>query len=314
MRGFRPSAPRSERRHLIMTAQGRKVLVLSGSGGVLQSTVMDVVAVLHSSASEIEAPRRLASSAVEIGLEGEAPDVEAIRAFAHELQVDANLVPAQGREKRILIADMDSTIITVECIDELADYAGLKSEVASITEAAMRGEIGFERALRERVRLLEGLSLNDLATCHAERVTLAPGARTLVRTMQSRGAATALVSGGFTYFASRVASAAGFGIHRANTLLVRDGRLTGEVAEPILGRSAKLEVLNEEVARLGLHASDVLAVGDGANDLDMIMAAGMGVAFNAKPPVAEVADIRLDHSDLTALLALQAIPEHEWRS
>ena len=214
----------------------------------------------------------------------------------------------------MLIADMDSTIITVECIDELADFAGLKPQVAAITEAAMRGDLDFEAALIARVALLKGLPEDDLDRCYAERVRLNPGARTMVQTMAALGAETALVSGGFSFFSARVATSAGFATHQANVLLVAGGVLTGEVGRPILGRQAKLAALGRIATAAGLSPSEVLAVGDGANDLDMVRAAGLGVAYHAKPTLAEAADARLDHSDLTALLALQGIPEAEWRN
>ncbi len=200
---------------------------------------------------------------------------------------------------------MDSTIIGCECIDELADMVGLKDKVSAITERAMRGEIDFAAALRERVAMLKGLPLADLARCYDERVRLNPGARTLVRTMRAGGAECFLVSGGFTVFTARVAEAAGFTANRANILLDDGETLTGRVADPILGREAKLQALEEEAARLGLALSQTLAVGDGANDLMMIEAAGLGVAYRAKPVVSAQADARIDHADLTALLYFQ---------
>ncbi|MBP7000152.1 MAG: phosphoserine phosphatase SerB [Amaricoccus sp.] len=253
------------------------------------------------------APRRLAATAVEIGFEG-AGDPRGLAPAA----VDANIVPAEGRRKRLLIADMDSTIIGVECIDELADFAGVKPAVAAITEAAMRGELDFEGALRARVGLLAGLPETVLAACYAERVRLNPGARVLVRTMAALGADTALISGGFDFFTARVAAEAGFAANQANRLGVADGLLSGTVAEPILGRAAKRAALAAIAAQGGYAEADAVAVGDGANDLDMIAAAGLGVAYRAKPALAEVADARLDRSDLTAILALQGIPESDW--
>ena len=253
------------------------------------------------------APRRLAPGAVEVGIARPLPEGFALPG------IDLNAVPAEGRRKRMLIADMDSTIIAVECIDELADFAGLKPQVAAITEAAMKGELDFEAALIARVALLKGLPVSVLDRCYAERVRLNPGARTLVRTMAAQGAATALVSGGFSFFSERVAEAAGFARHRANRLEAKDGVLTGEVARPILGRAAKLAALCEIAAEAGIELEAVLAVGDGANDADMVEAAGLGVAYHARPALDAVADARLRHSDLTALLALQGIPESEWR-
>ena len=219
--------------------------------------------------------------------------------------VDLCVQPALHRKKRLLIADMDSTIIGCECLDELADFAGVKAEVSAITERAMRGEIGFEGALRERVGMLKGLPLAALQQCYDERVRLNAGARTLVTTMAAHGARCLLVSGGFEFFTSRVAKAAGFHADRANSLIEAGGALTGAVGEPILGREAKLAALNAEVAALGLDPAETLAVGDGANDLAMIGAAGLGVAYRAKPLVAAEADARVDHADLTALLYFQ---------
>ncbi len=219
--------------------------------------------------------------------------------------VDFCVQPLEGRRKRLLIADMDSTIINVECLDELADFAGLKPEIAAITERAMRGEIEFESALRERVAMLKGLPLPEIIRCYEERVRLNPGARTLARTMAANGARCVLVSGGFDVFTQRVAEAAGFHLDHANRLLETDGALSGLVAEPILGRAAKLEALKAEAAALGIDLAATIAVGDGANDLDMIKAAGLGVAYRAKPIVAAEADARVDHADLTALLYYQ---------
>ena len=227
--------------------------------------------------------------------------------------VDLCVQPAEGRRKRLLVADMDSTIIGCECVDELAAYAGVGVQVAAITEAAMRGEIAFEPALRQRVALLRGLPLATVQRCLAERVQLNPGAETLVRTMAAHGARCVLVSGGFTAFAEPMAERAGFHHSIANRLLHDGERLTGEVAEPILGRAAKLEMLLSEAALLGLNPADALAVGDGANDLDMIVAAGLGVAYRAKPMVAELADARIDHADLTALLHFQGYTTAEFQ-
>lgn len=226
--------------------------------------------------------------------------------------VDSCLQPAAGRRKRLLIADMDSTIINVECLDELADFAGLKAEISAITERAMRGELQFEGALRERVGMLKGLAVGALQQAYDERVRLNPGARTLVRTMAANGARCALVSGGFTFFTSRVAEAAGFHLNRANTLIDADGKLTGEVGDPILGKEAKLAALEEQAAELGIPLSATLAVGDGANDLAMIEASGLGVAYRAKPIVAAQAHAKVDHADLTALLYFQGYRADEF--
>ncbi|MEW6390064.1 MAG: phosphoserine phosphatase SerB [Pseudomonadota bacterium] len=229
-----------------------------------------------------------------------------------DLAVDFAFQPAENRRKRLLIADMDSTIINVECLDELADFAGVKAQVSEITERAMRGELAFEGALRERVGMLKGLSVDALQSCYDQRVQLNPGARTLVSTMAHHGARCALVSGGFTFFTSRVAQAAGFHLNRANTLIEQGGALTGEVGDPILGKEAKLAALREETAALGLTPADALAVGDGANDLAMIEAAGLGVAYRAKPIVAAQADAKVDHTDLTTLLYFQGYRAEEF--
>lgn len=238
----------------------------------------------------------------------------AVKAAVGALPVDFAVQPADGRRKRLLIADMDSTIIGCECLDELADFAGVKDKVSEITERAMRGELLFEGALRERVGMLKGLSVDALQACYDDRVKLNPGARTLVATMAANGARCALVSGGFTFFTSRVAAAAGFHLNRANTLAEADGALTGLVGEPILGKEAKLAALVEETAALGLTPADALAVGDGANDLAMIEAAGLGVAYRAKPIVAAQAHAKVDHADLTALLYFQGYRAAEFVS
>lgn len=236
---------------------------------------------------------------------------EAAAAVA-ELPVDWALVRVEGRRKKLLVADMDSTIINVECLDELADYAGLKAEIAAITERAMRGELEFEPALRERVSKLKGLGLDALQRTYHERVRLNPGARTLVQTMARHGARSVLVSGGFTFFTERVAKAAGFHAHRANTLLDDGVALTGAVQEPILGRAAKLDALQEEASTLGLGADETLAIGDGANDLDMIKAAGLGIAYRAKPLVAAEADARIEHTSLETALFFQGYSRGEF--
>ena len=239
----------------------------------------------------------------------EADDVAAVRAALRgpmaDQELDWCLQPVEGRRKRLLIADMDSTIINVECIDELADFAGVKAEVSAITERAMRGELDFEAALRERVSMLKGLPLEALQRTYDERVLLNPGARTLVQTMTRNGARCVLVSGGFTFFAARVAEACGFYAQRANILGEADGVLTGLVGEPILGREAKLASLHRYADALAIPLTAALAVGDGANDLAMIEAAGLGVAYRAKPIVAARAHAKVDHADLTALLYFQ---------
>jgi len=233
------------------------------------------------------------------------------RGRAENLPLDINLLATEKRRKKLLVADMDSTIINVECLDELADMAGLKPQIAAITERAMRGELEFEAALKERVGMLKGLKLEALERTYAERVRLNPGARSLLATMRAHGAHTMLVSGGFGYFTRRVAEAAGFHAERGNTLLDDGAALTGEVGLPILGREAKLQALNEAVANLRIDFADSLAVGDGANDLAMIQKAGLGVAYHAKPVVAAAAGAAINHNDLTALLYLQGYGDEE---
>jgi phosphoserine phosphatase len=228
------------------------------------------------------------------------------------MRIDLCLVPAAGRRKRLLLADMDSTMIGQECIDELAAEAGVGAQVAAITARAMNGEIGFEGALRERVALLRGLPEAAIATVLDARITLAPGGKALVATMKAAGARTALVSGGFTAFTAAVAARLGFDEHRANRLLSAGGRLTGQVAEPILGREAKVQALIEIAARMGIGAEAAVAVGDGANDLGMMQAAGLGVALHAKPAVAAQVEARVNHGDLTALLYLQGYAAAEF--
>ncbi len=231
-----------------------------------------------------------------------------------ELPVDWALTPVEGRKKRLLVADMDSTIINVECLDELADFVGVKLEIAAITERAMQGELAFEPALIERVAKLKGLPLKDLQRCFEERVQLNPGAETLVKTMRAHGARCVLVSGGFGFFTSRVAKWAGFDANRANTLLDDGSALTGEVERPILGRAAKLETLRNEAEKLGIALSQSLAVGDGANDLDMIKAAGLGVAYRAKPILAAQAHANIAHTSLESALFFQGYRRDEFVS
>lgn len=230
---------------------------------------------------------------------------DAIRSDLAGAEIDVAVLPARNRRKRLLVADMDSTMIGQECIDELADMAGLKPAVARITERAMRGELDFEPALRERVALLAGLDAAAIGRVLDERIEPSPGARILVRTMRRNGAYTALVSGGFTAFTGPVAAMIGFDENTANRLKIRDGVLSGQVEEPVLGRDAKLAALERHAARLGLAREDIMAVGDGANDLGMIEAAGLGIAYRAKPALAARAHARIDHADLTALLFLQ---------
>ncbi|MDZ4309116.1 MAG: phosphoserine phosphatase SerB [Cypionkella sp.] len=226
--------------------------------------------------------------------------------------VDLVVQPAAGRRKKLLIADMDSTMIQQECIDELADEAGVGAYVAGITARAMNGELDFEDALRERVGLLKGLPVTVIAQVVRDRITLMPGGPVLLATMKANGAYAALVSGGFTAFTSAIAGMLGFDENRANILLIEDNVLTGQVAEPILGRAAKVTALEEISARLGISETDAIAVGDGANDLGMLGLAGAGVALHAKPSVAAQCDLRVNHGDLTALLYIQGYAREEF--
>jgi phosphoserine phosphatase len=244
---------------------------------------------------------------------------EDITAIAHRLReargdlpIDIVVQPRAARRKKLLLADMDSTMIGQECVDELADFAGVKAHVAGITERAMRGEIEFEPALRERVALLAGLPADVIDKVIKERITLTPGGRALVATMRAQGAWTCLISGGFTLFTEVIAKMIGFQENRGNELVVRDGKLTGDVNEPILGRAAKLDTLTELREAFDLDNIDTLVVGDGANDLGMIGEAGLGVAFHAKPAVSAAAAARIDYGDLTALLYVQGYRREEF--
>jgi phosphoserine phosphatase len=289
-------------------------LVAPPNAGVLSLNLREVLA--DAGAAGKSARKLEAGDMAVTDLTLDAADPAAVKAalapILNDQTLDWCLQPSQGRKKRLLVADMDSTIINVECLDELADFAGLKAEISAITERAMRGELEFEGALRERVAMLKGLPVAKLQQAYDERVRLNPGARTLVRTMRGAGARCVLVSGGFTFFTGRVAQAALFHAHRANELLEADGRLTGFVAEPILGREAKLAALNEEAKAARVDLSGALAVGDGANDLGMIEAAGLGVAYRAKPIVAAQADAQVRHCDLTALLYFQGYSQDDF--
>ncbi|WP_114942951.1 phosphoserine phosphatase SerB [Microvirga calopogonii] len=237
---------------------------------------------------------------------GQPKSVEAaLRQVLAGQPIDIVVQPLATRRKRLFLADMDSTMIGQECIDELADYVGLKREVSEITERAMRGEVAFEPALRERVALLKNLPVNVVDEIIEKRITLTPGGRALVQTMRASGAYTCLVSGGFTLFTGPIGAKIGFNEHRSNRLIVEGGKLAGQVEEPILGREAKLTTLVELRTRFGLAHHETMAVGDGANDLAMLEEAGLGVAFHAKPAVAAAAQARIDHSDLSALLYMQ---------
>jgi phosphoserine phosphatase len=238
-------------------------------------------------------------------------DQTALRAALEGKAIDAIVTKARGRRKALLVADMDSTMILGESLDELAVFAGIGEKIAAITKRAMNGELDFKAALRERVAMLRGLGLDALEKTW-QQVELTPGGRELVATMRAKGALTALVSGGFTFFTGKVAARLGFDLHRSNILLDDGAALTGQVGEPILDRDSKLAALNELAAQRGVKLHATLAVGDGANDLDMLLAAGLGVAFHAKPIVAKQAKAKVDHADLRALLFAQGYPASEF--
>lgn len=275
-----------------------------GHGG-LTGAILDRVAARHGTA-RVLAPGDAAEFVCEA-----APDVAAVVDMLDGAAVDAVVTPAEGRRKRLLVADMDSTIVTGETLDELAVFAGVGEQVAAITRRSMNGELDFAAALRERVALLRGLPLAALERTWGG-VRLTPGAAVLVRTMRAHGAYAALVSGGFTWFTGRVAEMCGFDVHRANRLLDDGAALLGTVDEPILDRGAKLVALRAFAGVRGVGLGDALAVGDGANDLDMIGAAGLGVAYHAKPIVAAEARVRIDHADLRALLYIQGYAAGEF--
>lgn len=286
------------------------ILSVIGADAAQHAARAASVATAHSKTGEIAWLSQ--NRAFEIPFDGDSDKVrDAARAAAEGTLLDINVVAAATQRKKLLVADMDSTIIGCECLDEIADVMGLKPQVAAITERAMAGEIAFAPALRERVALLKGLPVHRLSRVYGERVRLNPGARALIATMKANGARTVLVSGGFTFFTSRVAADVGFDADHGNVLLDDGAHLLGTVAEPILGREAKLETLEAETKTLGLSYDETLAVGDGANDLDMIGRAGLGVAYHAKPIVAQAAGARVDHGDLTALLYLQGYRDDE---
>jgi phosphoserine phosphatase len=288
-------------------------LICNPANPALDSTIVDGArAVLPSPGS---AHWLFDEVAVDIPFDG-SDDIKAIEARLRQargdLPIDIVVQPRALRRKKLFLADMDSTMIGQECIDELADFAGLKAHVAKITERAMRGEIEFEPALRERVALLKDMPVSVVDEVLKTRITPTPGGRELVMTMRAHGAYTCLISGGFTLFTNAVAKKIGFQENRANQLKVSDGKLTGEVTEPILGRAAKLATLLELRESFDLDDIDTLVVGDGANDLGMIEAAGLGVAYHAKPAVAAAAAARIDHGDLTALLYIQGYRRDEF--
>jgi phosphoserine phosphatase len=288
-------------------------LICNPADPALDQTIVDgALAVLPSPG---EAQWLFDEVAVDIPFDG-SEDISAIesrlRQARGDLPIDIVVQPRAVRRKRLLLADMDSTMIGQECIDELADFAGLKAHVAKITERAMRGEIEFEPALRERVALLKGMPVGVVDEVLRTRIKPTPGGRELVATMRAHGAYTCLISGGFTLFTRAVAAMIGFQENRANELIVENGKLTGEVREPVLGRAAKLATLVDLTESFDLDDIDTLVVGDGANDLGMIQHAGLGAAYHAKPAVAAAAAARIDHGDLTALLYAQGYWREEF--
>jgi len=284
------------------------VLIARPGTGALDNNLLKSVVKL-TRAAEVHWLAR--EEACEMAAAGMAGLEDRLRALIGDRAVDVAVLPAANRRKRLLIADMDSTMIAQECIDELGAAAGQGERIAAITARAMRGEIDFAASLRERLGLVAGLDASMIGgLLNATRFT--EGGRTVVQTMKSHGAHTVLVSGGFTVFTSHVAKALGFDSHRANELVIEDGKLTGRALEPILGRDAKRAALREIAAKLGLKPIETLAVGDGANDIDMLAASGLGVAFHAKPAVRAQARARIDHGDLTALLYLQGYAKTEF--
>ena len=252
--------------------------------------------------------------ACDVELERRLPDAvwQEIRGAAHAARIDCVMQPLVGREKKLLVSDMDSTLIEQECIDELAGCVGLRAEVSAITARAMNGDLDFAAALRERVALLKGLSAATLQRVYDEQITPMPGAATLLATLKSRGVYTLLVSGGFTFFTTRVAAALGFDAEEANRLEMGNGQLTGRVLEPILGRDAKREALRRVARQRGIPLPACLAIGDGANDLPMLQTAGLGVAYHAKPAVVAQTDAAIHFNDLSALLYVQGIATRHW--
>ena len=290
----------------------KSVLTLVSPTKIENAIITEISECLVKSGGEILGTQWLnADSACDIvfsGLEHAQAEENCISAINH-LPIDFLAQDSANRQKKMLISDMDSTMITVECIDEIADFAGVKTKVADITERAMRGELDFIAALDERVALLEGLSADTLVNVYQERVKCMPGAKELVQTMRKFGAYTLLVSGGFEFFTSRVAQELGFHENSANQLEIREGKLTGKVIPPVLDKNAKLQTLLSVAAEQNITVQEVLAVGDGANDLPMIMQAGLGIAYHAKPLVQASARAKINHCNLTALLYFQGYKE-----
>ncbi|WP_428627531.1 phosphoserine phosphatase SerB [Sphingopyxis sp.] len=289
------------------------VATLIAAGKLTDEVVREAIDRLDATGHEVGAPHWLdVGDAADIVFQGSLVSARAELALMDHGALDTIVQPMGDRTKKLIIADMDSTMITVECIDELADYAGIKDEVAAITERAMRGELDFRAALIERVGLLAGMPEATLTECRTERVKLTRGARTLVQTMKAHGAYSVLVSGGFTAFADAVGEAIGFDKVLANVLEIAGGKLTGAVIEPIVDSAAKLETLKAEAAKHGLPLADTLAVGDGANDIPMLTAAGLGVGYYPHPAAGEAAAAVIRHHDLTALLWAQGYPRRSW--
>lgn len=289
------------------------VATLIAAGKLTDEVVREAIDRLDATGHDVGAPHWLdIGDAADIVFQGSLVSARAELAKMDHGALDIVVQPQGDRTKKMIIADMDSTMITVECIDELADYAGLKPEIAAITERAMRGELDFRAALIERVGLLAGMPEATLAECRMERVKLTRGARTLVQTMKAHGAFSVLVSGGFMPFAGPVGEAIGFDKVVANELEISGGKLTGRVIEPIVDSAAKLETLKAEAARSGLPLAETLAVGDGANDIPMITSAGLGIGYHPHPAAGEAAAAVVRHHDLTALLWAQGYPRRNW--
>jgi phosphoserine phosphatase len=288
-------------------------LIVNPLNDKLSNTDVNIVVdLMKSHACDVAQPRWLAQEeAVDIAFSGEMLPAY-IERLADSLNADFAIQEYATRAKKMLIADMDSTMITEECIDELADFAGLKDKVSAITEAAMRGELDFNAALSERVGLLKGMKTDVLEQCYRERINLMPGAMSLVKTMNANGALTALVSGGFTFFTSRIAARLGFALNHANVLNEENGALAGTVKLPICNSSTKLESLITLRDQHAFQSHEVLAVGDGANDIPMIEAAGLGIAYHAKPKARAAADVSINHSDLSALLFIQGYSRNDF--
>jgi len=289
------------------------VATLIAAGKLTGEVVREAIDRLAATEHEVGAPHWLdEGDAADIVFHGSLVSARRELAKMDHGALDIVVQPLGDRTKKLIVADMDSTMITVECIDELADYAGIKAEVAAITQKAMRGEVDFRGALLERVALLGGMAEGVLAECRMERVRLTRGARTLIQTMKAHGAYSVLVTGGFTAFANPVGEAIGFDRIVANELLIEGGKLTGTVAEPIVDKDSKMEALKSEAAKHGLPLAETLAVGDGANDIPMITAAGLGIAYHPHQAAADAADAAIRHHDLTALLWAQGYSRRQW--